>query len=39
MDYMEEKTKVRLDQSRPGDIALILSFALFLVLVVGLVLG
>jgi hypothetical protein len=36
---MGEKTKVRLDQSRPGEIALILSFALFLVLIIGLVLG
>ena len=39
MDYIEEKTRVRFDQSRPGEIALILSFALFLVLVIGLVLG
>ena len=36
---MGEKTKARLDQSRPGEIALILSFALFLVLIIGLVLG
>ena len=37
--YSGEETKVRVDQSLPGELALILSFALFLVLVTGLVLG
>ena len=36
---MGEETKARLDQSLPREIALTLSFALFLVLVIGLVLG
>jgi hypothetical protein len=36
---MGEETKAWLDQSLPGEIALILSFALFLVLIIGLVLG
>jgi hypothetical protein len=38
-DYMGEERKIMFDQSLPSEFVLILSFALFLVLVFGLLLG
>jgi hypothetical protein len=38
-DYMGEERKIVFDQSLPGEFVLIVSFALFLVLVFGLLLG